>query len=918
MKIDGKKLIFGRVGWAKYYGLKGIERPIGGGRFNKENIGSEHQNFARHENGNCYGYIRTQSYSRGFDMKLFDDKPKKQMDGFTVILFSNNPYRGKLYVIGWYKNASILKKQQKRPAPLDDYYNFYANEESCILIPQDNRIYQITNELHGISVSSNMAYSVNKGELKPNKGIPEVIKYVENYTGQNWIEDSTEKKHFYFSGRKFQAEDDKIIYRQAEIPFSPKPAKAISYLTDQNTKVYFDNNSHITLVDGFKKLLSDAKLKRVSLLVFNINQHFFKMTEFHTLFESENRVDCRILIAPPAGTTRKFAETLFNWHNDKKLEARQFKRNMYEPYLMHTKLAIFEMEDQNYFASVGSSNFTLGGTVNNIEYNVFFNVKEHAIGKNSPLEYFNTFWQQADELNPTDFDDAPSTTIPTEEFASEPAVTVAEPEILSKKLFNYQITAIENLSEKINPLLRTKAQKGGPENSGCFLIMPTGSGKTYTMVKWLFDNVFNNDGKNKKVLWLAHRKELLNQAYDTAYIQKLLTDNEITINNVHQMVSSGIYFEKYFEDNLIFLTSQTAYRKYCANLHKKSRKKLKVAEKKEIERIRDEMLQIRESTKFDLIIIDEAHRASSETLQYGNILKNLYYKAVCGITATPYRGDQQDETLQSKFKNSVQTNIEDIKKDQMDLFSELQIFNISTGFTLKIDGENNLRFNNSLISAKNNKKRNQIIVDEYFLHSSKFNQAIIFCIDCEHANEIARMINERLNEAQTFHNGIIDEQSWAKRVKNDLFIDENQKSIEPVRNEVIDMFRSGKIKTLTSVFLLTEGFDVPNVDAIFITRPTLSTLLYTQMLGRGMRGPAVGGTKSCLVFDFEDQLEYHTKTHKRLINMSSLKPKQKSVHGADILAIETESLLNIKEINDLDMERDSLLNIDTKPKQEEE
>jgi len=58
---------------------------------------------------------------------------------------------------------------------------------------------------------------------------------------------------------------------------------------------------------------------------------------------------------------------------------------------------------------------------------------------------------------------------------------------------------------------------------------------------------------------------------------------------------------------------------------------------------------------------------------------------------------------------------------------------------------------------------------------------------------------------------------------------------------------------LINVNILTEGMDVPNVQSIFLTRPTISTILMTQMIGRGLRGPKAGGTKEAYIVSFIDE-----------------------------------------------------------------
>jgi superfamily II DNA or RNA helicase len=75
------------------------------------------------------------------------------------------------------------------------------------------------------------------------------------------------------------------------------------------------------------------------------------------------------------------------------------------------------------------------------------------------------------------------------------------------------------------------------------------------------------------------------------------------------------------------------------------------------------------------------------------------------------------------------------------------------------------------------------------------------------------------------------------------------------RRALIEEFRTGRISVLCNYGVLTTGFDAPTVRALVIARPTASRVLYEQMIGRGMRGPAFGGTDECLVIDVEDNID---------------------------------------------------------------
>lgn len=78
---------------------------------------------------------------------------------------------------------------------------------------------------------------------------------------------------------------------------------------------------------------------------------------------------------------------------------------------------------------------------------------------------------------------------------------------------------------------------------------------------------------------------------------------------------------------------------------------------------------------------------------------------------------------------------------------------------------------------------------------------------------------------------------------------------DDTRARVVKEFRAGDLPVLVNLMLFTEGTDLPNVRNVVIGRPTTSVVLFAQMVGRGLRGPALdGGTESCKVVVFHDQV----------------------------------------------------------------
>ncbi len=74
------------------------------------------------------------------------------------------------------------------------------------------------------------------------------------------------------------------------------------------------------------------------------------------------------------------------------------------------------------------------------------------------------------------------------------------------------------------------------------------------------------------------------------------------------------------------------------------------------------------------------------------------------------------------------------------------------------------------------------------------------------------------------------------------------------RAETISLFRGGKLQVICNHSVLTVGFDAPNTDVIYITRPVYSPTMLEQIVGRGLRGTKFGGTDKCLVVTPQERL----------------------------------------------------------------
>ena len=74
------------------------------------------------------------------------------------------------------------------------------------------------------------------------------------------------------------------------------------------------------------------------------------------------------------------------------------------------------------------------------------------------------------------------------------------------------------------------------------------------------------------------------------------------------------------------------------------------------------------------------------------------------------------------------------------------------------------------------------------------------------------------------------------------------------RSSIIKSFKKGEIQLLCNYGVLSTGFDDPKIDVVFMARPTQSIVLYSQIIGRGLRGPKIGGTDRCEIVTVFDNI----------------------------------------------------------------
>jgi superfamily II DNA or RNA helicase len=395
-------------------------------------------------------------------------------------------------------------------------------------------------------------------------------------------------------------------------------------------------------------------------------------------------------------------------------------------------------------------------------------------------------------------------------------------------LYPHQKEAFSNLQKEII--------KSNKNPFAGLLVLPTGGGKTLTAAYWISQNILD---KGKKVLWVAHRHELLKQAKATFAEKLAYKDIFKNIKSFNYRILSGIHGNPVnvkSTDNLI-ISSKDSLNSGFNYLQKNWLKK------------DDEIF----------LVIDEAHHATAKTYRklINNLKDNVSIFRLLGLTATPFR-TAEDETglLKKVFPDDIIYKIDLRTLITWGILSEPIFEEVSTGQNYKLTPEQINELNSKFgdidtILGKdiadtiaNNSERNYAIVNRYVSQKSKYKQTIVFALNVANAIALNKLFGEKGVKSDIVVSDIKDEATGVNRSSKD-------------NPDIIDRFRKGELNVLINVNILTEGTDVPNVQSIFLTRPTISNILVTQMIGRGLRGPKADGTKEAYIVNFID--DWHDK-----------------------------------------------------------
>lgn len=335
-----------------------------------------------------------------------------------------------------------------------------------------------------------------------------------------------------------------------------------------------------------------------------------------------------------------------------------------------------------------------------------------------------------------------------------------------------------------------------------FLVAPAGAGKTVMGME-----IARRLGL--KTLWLTHRKELKDQAIETA----------IDLFDIPADKIGELHGKKWSIGEQLTVGMIPTLRK------------------RELDDISEE---------FGLVIVDEAHHTPSTTFLH--VVDKFSARFIYGLTATAYRRDNLDAVM----FNAIGPKIAEI--EHVDLFEDehLMIPNIRRVKTGWDPADSHLMDYHKFMEAMVvNERRNELIVSQIIAEcQDPRNTAAVLVERTKHCEILTEMLKSRGIRAEF----VVSSVDVDPKEGTDKKGERKKKKMIPkkVREKVVNDFKDGQIQVLVATYdLLAEGFNYRPLNRLFLATPVKWKGLVVQSVGRVQR-PCEGKTEA-IVYDYVDE-----------------------------------------------------------------
>ena len=461
---------------------------------------------------------------------------------------------------------------------------------------------------------------------------------------------------------------------------------------------------------------------------------------------------------------------------------------------LHAKSYIFHRATGFTTAYIGSSNLSNPAISSGLEWNIKITEKDLSNTMSKVLHTFDVYWHSPEfEIYNASQKERLKTALYRERFQGKPGkqYLVAE----NPEAYHFRITPYSYQQEILDEIEAERELRSNYKN---LIVAATGTGKTVIAAFDYKRFCKQNPGKANKLLFIAHREEILSQSISC--FRGILEDanfGDLFVGS-HRPTSQVSH---------LFMSIQT---------------------------FNSQDWTTKTSPDFyDYIIIDEFHHAAASS--YQKLLNYYKPKIWLGLTATPERMDGKN--VAEYFNNRITSEIRLPEAIERKLLCPFHYFGVSDGTDLSTltwsrGGYDIAQLNNIyVLDTFAARKRASLVVQAVRKYTADLNlvHGVGFCVSIEHAKFMNKVFNDEGIPSICLTGGSSDTE----------------------RSEARNKLTSGEVKFIFVVDLYNEGVDIPEIDTILFLRPTESLTIFLQQLGRGLR---LAEDKECLtVLDFIGQ-----------------------------------------------------------------
>lgn len=554
---------------------------------------------------------------------------------------------------------------------------------------------------------------------------------------------------------------------------------------------------------GFELRAELATADRVDLLCAFVKWHGLRVLEESLASAHARGVPIRVLTTTYIGATERRALDRLVRDFGAEVKVNYELRST----RLHAKAWLFRRASGFDTAYVGSSNLSKAALLDGLEWNV----RLSSVATPSVLHKFeatfDAYWsEQAFESYDPDAD---------AQRLDEALAHAGGSHQQDRSTITLSGLEVRPYPHQRDMLERLEVERTVHDQHENLLVAATGTGKT-VMAALDFKRLRQTLGKDARLLFVAHRKEILEQSLRV--YQNVLTDA-----NFGELFYSGEIPDHWTH---VFASVQS---------------------------LNTRALERFDAHHFDVIVIDEFHHGTSPT--YRKLLDHFSPQELLGLTATPERMDGlnvQDEF----FDGRIAAEMRLWEALENELLSPFHYFGITDNTDMSAIAWKRGAYDSAALSnlfTGNDARARlvvQAVIDKVIDPGSM--RALGFCVSVAHAHFMADVFQRAGLNARAL----------------------SGETPRHERKTALDALRAGTFQVIFSVDLFNEGLDIPDVDTLLLLLPTSSATVFLQQLGRGLRRTEDKAVLTVLdfigqhrkEFRFEDQFRALTNlTRNRLL-----------------------------------------------------